>query len=238
MTPRKEIIGSAELWLGDCRDVLPMLSGVDAVLTDQPYGSGWVSGGKSVGMFSASGTSPDWDKWSTEWIGLIQAKTFAAFCPCSRLSDLISAFGGGSIRFYIKSNPRPALRGLDAPSVEPIVIFPRVLYGTGPQHFVVYNGDNEHHPTQKPSPIMEWLIIGISLPTEIICDPFMGSGTTGVACARLGRRFVGVEIEPKYFDIACRRIEEAQRQSDLFIRAPDPDVYDREMRDLFKEPSS
>jgi DNA modification methylase len=66
----------------------------------------------------------------------------------------------------------------------------------------------------------------------------MGSGTTGVACAKLGRRFIGIEIEERYFDIACRRIEEAQRQPDMFVqRAPDPDVYDRPMRDLFQEPA-
>lgn len=58
-------------------------------------------------------------------------------------------------------------------------------------------------------------------PSGTVLDPFMGSGSTGVACARLGRRFIGIEIEPKYFDIACNRIEQAQRQSDLFIKAPE-----------------
>ncbi len=57
-------------------------------------------------------------------------------------------------------------------------------------------------------------------PDTTILDPFMGSGTTGVACARLGRKFIGIEIEPKYFDIACRRIEEAYKQSDMFIEPP------------------
>jgi DNA modification methylase len=62
---------------------------------------------------------------------------------------------------------------------------------------------------------MAWCLEFIK-PELSICDPFMGSGTTGVACARLGRRFIGIEIEPKYFDIACRRIEAAQRQPDMF----------------------
>ncbi len=71
------------------------------------------------------------------------------------------------------------------------------------------------HPTQKPVAVMRQCIEMMS--AEIILDPFMGSGTTGVAAVKLGRRFIGIEIEPRYFDIACRRIEEATRQPDLFI---------------------
>ena len=69
--------------------------------------------------------------------------------------------------------------------------------------------------------MMEWLIARVSDEREqTILDPFMGSGTTGVAAVKLGRRFIGIEIEPKYFDIACRRIEEATRQRDLFVEPP------------------
>ena len=75
------------------------------------------------------------------------------------------------------------------------------------------------HPTQKPIALMEWCI-GFFPGAATILDPFMGSGTTGVACAKLGRQFIGIEIEPKYFDIALRRIEAAQRQSDLFVQPP------------------
>ena len=70
------------------------------------------------------------------------------------------------------------------------------------------------HPTQKPVRLMEWCI-GF-FPDSVILDPFMGSGTTGVACANLGRKFIGIEIEPKYFDIACERIEMAYAQGRLF----------------------
>ena len=72
------------------------------------------------------------------------------------------------------------------------------------------------HPTQKPVRIMEH-IVRLSVWTGGVCvDPFMGSGTTGVACMNLGRSFIGIEREPKYFDIACRRIEDAQRQQRMF----------------------
>ena len=73
---------------------------------------------------------------------------------------------------------------------------------------------------------MQWLVERASLAGHVILDPFMGSGTTGVACARLGRRFIGIEIEPKYFDIACKRISDAYKQDDLFIKQPEPEARD------------
>jgi site-specific DNA-methyltransferase (adenine-specific)/modification methylase len=72
------------------------------------------------------------------------------------------------------------------------------------------------HPTQKPVSLMEWCL-GFVPKAETILDPFMGSGTTGVAAVQMGRKFIGIEREPKYFDIACKRIEDAQKQGDLFI---------------------
>jgi DNA modification methylase len=98
--------------------------------------------------------------------------------------------------------------------------------------------EDRSHPAEKPVPLLERLISKHPNCLTVL-DPFMGSGTTGVACARLGRRFVGIEIEPRYFDIACRRIEEAQRQRDLLVDygdAPVPeDPEERAMRDLFAE---
>ena len=91
------------------------------------------------------------------------------------------------------------------------------------------------HPTQKPLRLMEWCL-GFVPDAHTILDPFMGSGTTGVACARLGRRFIGCEIEPKYFDIACRRIEQAYRQRDLFVAPPKAPVA--VTHDMFAEPSA
>ncbi|MES2782935.1 MAG: site-specific DNA-methyltransferase [Pseudomonadota bacterium] len=75
------------------------------------------------------------------------------------------------------------------------------------------------HPCPKPIGQTKWLVNRASLPNETVFDPFMGSGTTGVACVTMDRNFVGCEVEPAYFDIACRRIEQAQRQGDLFIEA-------------------
>jgi len=77
------------------------------------------------------------------------------------------------------------------------------------------------HPTQKPIGVMKWCIEFLP-DAQTILDPFMGSGTTGVAAVKLGRRFIGIEIEPKYFDIACRRISDALKQPDMFIEKPKP----------------
>jgi hypothetical protein len=88
--------------------------------------------------------------------------------------------------------------------------------------------DGRHHPTQKPIELMKWCL-GFLPKARTILDPFMGSGTTGVACVKLGRKFIGIEIEPKYFEIACRRIEEAYMQPDFFVeaaKAPQPEQLD------------
>lgn len=82
-----------------------------------------------------------------------------------------------------------------------------------------HSADVRQHPTQKPVALMEWCL-GFIPDCKVILDPFLGSGTTGVACMRLARQFIGIEIDPKYFDIACRRIEAAQRQSDLSVTPP------------------
>ena len=78
----------------------------------------------------------------------------------------------------------------------------------------------KEHPVAYPEELPRRCIMATTDTGETILDPFMGSGTTGVACAKLGRKFVGIEIEPKYFEIACRRIEEAYRQPDFFIEPP------------------
>jgi len=90
------------------------------------------------------------------------------------------------------------------------------ISGCGPGY-----GEGAGHPTQKPVPLMEWCL-GFLPNARTILDPFMGSGTTLVACQRLGRSGIGIELDPEYFDIACRRVDDAARQPDLLIPAPRP----------------
>lgn len=89
-------------------------------------------------------------------------------------------------------------------------------------HGMLRKGSEDRvHPTQKPIGVMEWSIGHLPSNDGTILDPFMGSGTTGVVCAKLGRKFIGIEIEPKYFDVACKRIEQAYAQPDLFVEPPE-----------------
>ena len=89
------------------------------------------------------------------------------------------------------------------------------------RHDPLARGDyrEKHHPTMKPLALMQWCL-GFLPDAQTILDPFMGSGTTGVAAVQMGRRFIGIEREPKYFEIACKRIEEAYLQGDMFIEQP------------------
>ena len=83
----------------------------------------------------------------------------------------------------------------------------------------MFQRDESIHPTEKPVELMRYWIGNSTHQGQIVLDPFMGSGTTGVAAIQMGRKFIGIEREPKYFDIACKRIEDAQRQGDLFMEA-------------------
>lgn len=113
---------------------------------------------------------------------------------------------------YVKSNPSPF-----GTSIEACVT--RGFGRRAPQHIEAYNAFNgQVHPTQKPLEVMEFVCR--RAPSGTILDPFMGSGTTGVACVKLGRKFIGIEIERKYFDIACARIEKAYAQPDFFVERP------------------
>ena len=201
---REEITGTARLILGDCRTVLPTLGRVDAVVTDPPYGIGI-----SANPFRQKFMPDNWD---------------SAPADLSILPDVDKVIWGGN---YFPLPPSQGFLVWD--KVQPFdfssaqvelawtnIQKPAKIYR---QHVVSIA---KHHPTTKPEGLMEWCITWAGN-HETILDPFMGSGTTGVACAKLGRRFIGVELEPRYFDIACRRIEEAQRQADLFIKPVEED---------------
>ena len=84
------------------------------------------------------------------------------------------------------------------------------------------SGERRAHPTQKPVVLMGKIIRLLTIAGDRVLDPYMGSGTTGVACAKMGRKFIGIEIEREYFDVACRRIEETHAQPSLFVETPPP----------------
>jgi hypothetical protein len=214
---REEIIGDCRLILGDCRDILPTLGPVDAVVTDPPYGIGeaW---GKGAGWQGSCGKGrlwvgqPDWDVapeaellvsligqpaiiWGGNYFPSLP--TSKAWLVWDKCADMVQAHAelawtncAPTVRTYRKS--------------------PLGAFGNGGA-----NGEVKNHPTQKPIDLIEWCL-GFLPNARTILDPFMGSGTTGVACALTDRAFIGIDREPSYFEISCRRIEEAYKQPRLF----------------------
>ena len=208
---QKVVIGDAVLYLGDCMDILPTLGKVDCVITDPPYGIGMDGGNvgyKGFNDFDRLG----WDKCtpSKELIGAVVAAGAKAILwggnyfdlPPSRCWLIWDKGAGFKNRTYAEAEL--AWASFDA-NVR--------VFSYDPLARGDYKG--KHHPTMKPVDLMKWCIEQAGNP-ETILDPFAGSGTTGVAAIQLGRKFIGIEREPKYFDIACRRIEQAHAQGQLF----------------------
>jgi DNA modification methylase len=232
MSHRTEILAEGVTCiLGDCREVLPTLGKVDAVVTDPPYGIG-ADKGKTGAAISFNGSHPivsaaypdnEWDddRPEKEIFDLIREISAAQIIwGGNYFADWLPA--RGRWLWWDKCQTMPsygdgelAWTSLEATTPKKLVLANNQIFAERRERF---------HPTQKPIEIMEWSI-GF-LKGHIILDPFMGSGTTGVAAVKLGRKFIGIEIEPKYFDIACRRISEALKQPDLFIEQPQPAVQE------------
>jgi site-specific DNA-methyltransferase (adenine-specific)/modification methylase len=212
---RAEIIGNALLLQGDCLLCLPTLPKVDAVITDPPYGIGYdASHGKyknGIDRGNAAWDIPPFDPSAILALGL-PTILWGGNCFSSRLPD-----NPGWLAWVKTVRNDAAIRQADMELAWTNFVTRSQTF----RHLWVgayrdsESGIRNVHPTQKPVALMEWCIRVAKHP-ETIIDPFMGSGTTGVACMNLGRKFIGIEIEPKYFDIACERIENAQRQTSLF----------------------
>lgn len=241
------ILGRATLYLGDCRDILPTLGRVDAVIGDPPY-SVSVAGAKVVSQPGKGVRTLDFfagdDDWQAMTAAVVEAydlatvsapSTVIAWCghrQIGPLTDMLEAKGYSTrLLFWAKKCPPPSAPGAGfAQSVEQAVYgyLPGRAWNGGQYDFNRFEADSYRygqpgkvdHPTQKPLELMKWNVDLLTNCGDTVLDPFMGSGTTGCAAIMRGRDFIGVEREPKYFDIACRRIEEAQKQADLFIEQP------------------
>jgi DNA modification methylase len=220
MSRIETIAEGVTLYLGDCREILPTLGKVDAVVTDPPYGIG--RDGKPPSTSSHGGHKGyefmGWDNSAPA------SETFAAVLSAAENHIIWGAN-------YFPSMLRPSMGWLFWDKGQRIDQSDGELaYTNLNQALRVFTlnraaiaKDGAVHPTQKPVELMGWCL-GFLPDAQTILDPFMGSGTTGVAAVKLGRKFIGIEIEPKYFDIACRRVEEATKQQDLFIEKPKPAV--------------
>ena len=205
-----ETIGNATLYLGDCLEILPTLGEAQgfAIVTDPPYGIAriWSRGSERHGWTKANAEGVLRNQWDDK---PLDANAVAALLAAG---DQHIIWGGNyfplpqSRCWLVWNKPE---RGFSLAEAE--------LAWTSFDAVVrVFDGNRSEpdrlHPTQKTVALMNWCVAKTK---GTVIDPFMGSGTTGVACMNLGRKFIGIEIEQKYFDIAARRIEDAQRQSRL-----------------------
>ena len=220
---RKVEIGDCVLYEGDCLEILPTLPKVDAVVTDPPYGIGQ---DKGFGGFGGFGPPIARRQYDDEWDDvrpskkvfdtILEAGKCAVIFGGNYFTDVLPV--GGHWYVWDKKNTMPtfsdcelAWTNIDRKSVKLLTYEYNGLIG---------KREARVHPTQKPYEVMRWCVERMPKGTQTILDPFMGSGTTGVACAKLGRKFIGIELEPKYFDIAAKRIEDAYAQPDLFVTPP------------------
>jgi site-specific DNA-methyltransferase (adenine-specific) len=200
--------GTVRLICGDCLEVLPTLGKVDAVVTDPPYGIGI-----SSNPIRQKHERTNWDDRpvSAELLGDVLRHSENAIIWGGNYFGLPARQG-----FLIWDKVQP--EGLTLSQVEYAWISwnqPAKLFR---RHVVSYS---KQHPTQKPTELMEWCL-GFLPDSETILDPFMGSGTTGVACVRTGRKFIGIEREPKYFEIAKRRISDELNRFPLLEKVESP----------------
>ncbi len=210
-------IGNATLYCGDNRDILPTLPRYDAVVTDPPYGIGEAAGtNKSRGKLAISKDYGN-DEWDNEPITIdVLARVRDAGTWCIQ-------FGGNYYPspattcwlVWDKENGSSDFADCELAWTNLPIAVRRIKYMW--HGMLRANGEARgDHPTQKPIGVMIWCLSHIPEPYNTVIDPYMGSGTTGVACAQAGKVFIGIERERKYFDIACRRIEAAQAQGKLF----------------------
>lgn len=238
-------IGRATLYLGDCLALMPALGTVDHLITDPPYEAIMHESKSGMKGLVRPDGSHHWkpldfepvDAIRTDFVSMaapLCSGWFIAFCTSEGVGRWADVINASPMKYkracvWVKPDSTPQMNGQGpAQGAEHFVC---AWAGTGYAKWNaggkrgVYthcvNGPERHgaHPTEKPRKLMAEIIADFTSPDQTVLDPFMGSGTTGVAAVQLGRQFIGIERDPKYFDIACKRIEDAQRQGDLFVGA-------------------
>jgi len=245
MSPRVEVIGDATLYMGDCREELPTLGPVDLVLTDPPYLV--TSGGGDAAAMNAAGFS-GWMRdsynnsgaivacdldWS-DWLPLIPAALAEnahvyIFSNDRNLTDARRAAEAAGLVFHrlLIWDKRAAMPNRWYQQTCEFVLFMRkgkAFRINDPSTKAlqsIFQRDESAHPTEKPVGLCQLYIENSTKRGETVLDPFMGSGTSGVAAIRSGRKFVGIELTQQWFDVACKRIESAMAAPRLFDE-PEP----------------
>lgn len=214
---RREVIGDCTLYLGDSLEVSDVIGRVGALVTDPPYGMAFRSNHRNE---KHKKIANDRDAGMLKWACQYPVRhSRYVFC---RWDNLVEVPKPRSLVTWVKNNW--SMGDLNHEHARQTEV---ALFYAGEEHafpvgrpsdvISVPRTGNTHHPTEKPEPLMTAVI---QWTAGLVFDPFMGSGTTGVACARLGRPFVGVEVDEGYFDIACERIRQAYEQTSLFNAPP------------------
>lgn len=244
-----ETIGDATLYHGDCLEIVPSLTPADHTLFDPPYESlthaaknsqkGRKHRNDGVAELQGLDFAPI-DEIRDDVVRIVGAATqgwFIAFCTPEGVRPWAESINASPLKYkracvWVKPDSTPQLNGQGpAQGAENFVCawagkgYSRWNAGgkRGVYTHFVNVGRHGGHPTEKPLSLMKELLGDFTLPGETILDPFMGSGTTGVACVQMGRPFVGIEKSAEYFDLACRRIEAAHKQPRLFAE-PAPKI--------------
>jgi site-specific DNA-methyltransferase (adenine-specific) len=231
------------LYLGDCRKIMPTLGPLDHVIGDPPYEASLHAAKNSLkgrkhrndGVAELKGLDfAPIDEIRGEFVDIAAAACngwFIVFCTPEGVAKWADCINPSPLKYkracvWVKPDSTPQLNGQGpAMGAEMFVV---AWVGSGFAHWNsggkrgVYThctnvGRQGEHPTEKPVPLLAEIIMDFTDPNDLICDPFMGSGTTGVAAIKHGRRFVGIELSEKWFDLACRRISDALARPDLFI---------------------
>lgn len=236
------IIGNATLYLGDAREILPTLGPVDCIVSDPPYlvskggfasnlqleggFGGWMKDYGNGGDIVACGLS--FAEWMPTVFSAIGERGHAYFMTNGRnLKDMQIAAEAAGFRLHtvLVWDKKTALPNKYYQNITEFALFmfkgkARTINDPASKNLVqIFQRDESPHPTEKPVELMRLWVGNSTTIGDSVLDPFMGSGTTGVACEQMSRKFTGIESDPKWFDIACRRIEQAKRQSDMFIGA-------------------
>jgi site-specific DNA-methyltransferase (adenine-specific) len=241
MTYHTEQIGRATLILGDCREVLPTLGKVDHIITDPPYGEGTHEQHDARAARRSDGANAKPLGYSAltlddvaVFAGLFHEATpgWVVWFTNFDLAHIVRARLSETVRTtfpplpYYHSGRSVRLAGDGPCSWTDWIVVARTKelrkWGTLRGGYIAGEGWNDKaRMGGKPTRLMQMVVADYSRPDELVCDPFMGAGTTGVACMKEGRDFVGIEIDPAAFELACKRIEDAQRQGDMFIERTD-----------------
>ena len=213
---RIETIGDATLYLGDCREILPTLGRVDAVVTDPPFGVGNFvqTTGNVRGRGAGSGNAVDWNEVppDPEVFAMLRGMSKHRIIFGANFFNCFEDRGGAIV--WVKRQSMPNFSKADIASCThfqktEIVEIPWT-------NFTVTHKAETDHPCERPVELYVWCINYLPKCKSIL-DPYLGSGSCGVAAIRTGRQFIGIERHQPYFDAACKRIEKATRQPDMLV---------------------